>query len=218
MWQSPDEKSLQPPLHNELLGPKIETSITTQSLELPEDYPVIYIQNVVATFNVGCKLSLKKIATQARNAEYNPKRFSAVIMRIRNPKSTALIFSSGKVNVTGARSEQQVLVASRKYARIIQRLNFPVEFKNFRIQNVVSSVDVKFSIRLEGLAFSHANNASYEPEIFPGLIYRMRDPVKMTLLVFVSGKVVLTGGKKSAEIKTAFRKLYPTLIKNRKSF
>merc|ERR1712060_393486 len=142
---------------------------------------------------------------------------SAVIMRIRNPKSTALIFSSGKVNVTGARSEQQALVASRKYARIIQRLSFP-EFKDFKIQNVVSSVDVKFSIRLEGLAFSHANNASYEPEIFPGLIYRMREPVKMTLLVFVSGKVVLTGGKTIAQIQAAFTKLYPTLVKNRKGF
>merc|ERR1719513_339855 len=217
MWQSPNAKPLPcAPLRNDLMECKNEMNVLNP--ELTETLPNIYIQNVVSTFNLGCKLDLKKIATQARNAEYNPKRFSAVIMRIRNPKSTALIFSSGKVNVTGARSEQQSLVAARKYARIIQRLGFAVEFKDFTIQNVVSSVDVKFSIRLEGLAFSHANNASYEPEIFPGLIYRMRDPVKMTLLVFVSGKVVITGGKTTSQIKAAFAKLSPTLVKNRKSF
>lgn len=75
---------------------------------------VYYEQNVVATVNLDCKLDLKEIALRARNAEYNPKRFAAVIMRIREPKSTALIFSSGKMVVTGSKSETDAKLAARK--------------------------------------------------------------------------------------------------------
>nr|GMC84189.1 TATA-box-binding protein [Ipomoea batatas] len=185
------------------------------------------LQNIVSTVNLDCKLDLKSIALQARNAEYNPKRFAAVIMRIRDPKTTALIFASGKMVCTGAKSEEQSRLAARKYARIIQKLGFPAKFKDFKIQNIVGSCDVKFPIRLEGLAYSHGAFSSvsiricnqclttyslngnficcshvikcfifmqYEPELFPGLIYRMKQP-KIVLLIFVSGKIVLTGAK-----------------------
>jgi transcription initiation factor TFIID TATA-box-binding protein len=85
--------------------------------------------------NLGCSLDLKKIALYARNAEYNPKRFAAVIMRIRSPRTTALIFSSGKMVCTGAKSEQDSRLAARKYARIIQKLGFSVRIKqNFCIR------------------------------------------------------------------------------------
>lgn len=83
-------------------------------------------RNIVSTVNLCCKLDLKKIALHARNAEYNPKRFAAVIMRIREPRTTALIFSSGKMVCTGAKSEDDSRLAARKYARIIQKLGFPV--------------------------------------------------------------------------------------------
>lgn len=83
-------------------------------------------RNIVSTVNLSCKLDLKKIALYARNAEYNPKRFAAVIMRIREPRTTALIFSSGKMVCTGAKSEQDSRLAARKYARIIQKLGFMV--------------------------------------------------------------------------------------------
>lgn len=83
-------------------------------------------RNIVSTVNLGCRLDLKKIALHARNAEYNPKRFAAVIMRIREPRTTALIFSSGKMVCTGAKSEEDSRLAARKYARIIQKLGFPV--------------------------------------------------------------------------------------------
>lgn len=75
-------------------------------------------------------MDLKKIALHARNAEYNPKRFAAVIMRIREPRTTALIFSSGKMVCTGAKSEEDSRLAARKYARIIQKLGFTVSIKN----------------------------------------------------------------------------------------
>lgn len=93
------------------------------------------------------------------------QRFAAVIMRIRDPKTTALIFASGKMVVTGAKSEDDSRLASRKYARIIQKLGFDARFQEFKIQNIVGSCDVKFPIRLEGLAFAHQAFSSYEPEV-----------------------------------------------------
>ena len=173
------------------------------------------IQNVVSTVNLGCKLDLKSIALRARNSEYNPKRFAAVIMRIRDPKTTALIFASGKMVVTGAKSEQASKLASQKFGRIISKLGFPTKFEEFKVQNIVSSCDAKFNIRLEGLSFEHSNFCSYEPELFPGLIYRMVNP-KIVLLIFVSGKIVLTGAKKREDIYQAFENIYPVLTQFKK--
>ncbi|XP_008574902.1 PREDICTED: TATA box-binding protein-like protein 2 [Galeopterus variegatus] len=168
------------------------------------------LQNIVSTVNLACKLDLKKIALHAKNAEYNPKRFAAVIMRIREPRTTALIFSSGKMVCTGAKSEEQSRLAARKYARVVQKLGFPARFLDFKIQNMVGSCDVRFSIRLEGLVLTHQQFSSYEPELFPGLIYRMVKP-RIVLLIFVSGKVVLTGAKERSEIYEAFENIYPIL-------
>lgn len=87
---------------------------------------IFFCRNIVSTVNLGCPLELKSIALRARNAEYNPKRFAAVIMRIRNPRTTALIFSSGKMVCTGAKSEEDSIQAARRYARVIQKLGFQV--------------------------------------------------------------------------------------------
>ena len=105
--------------------------------------------------------SITSISTPALRLQ----RFAAVVMRIREPKTTALIFASGKMVVTGAKSEDDSRLASRKYARIIQKLGFEAKFAEFKIQNIVGSCDVHFPIRLEGLAFSHGAFSSYEPEV-----------------------------------------------------
>ena len=201
---------------------------------LPKELPINQdiqpkLQNIVSTANLGCQLKLRQIALQARNAEYNPKRFAAVIMRIKEPKTTALIFSSGKMVCTGAKSEEDSKKASRKYAKIIRSLGFPVEFKEFKVQNIVGSCDVKFQISLSKLNMKlgklnmSSDNGSnknkkyichYEPEIFPGLIYHMLQP-EIVLLIFVSGKIVLTGAKEREEIYDAFKKIYPVLYKFR---
>jgi len=174
------------------------------------------LQNCVATVNLGCKLDLPRIANEARNVEYNPKRFAAVIMRIRDPKTTALIFASGKLVCTGAKDEHKALTAVKKYVRTIQLLEFPAKCKDFKLQNMVASAAVNFPIRLEGLAFSHGGFCSYEPELFPGLIYKMASP-KVVLLIFVSGKIVLTGAKSRADIYKAFEQIYPVLHDFRKT-
>ncbi|KAJ4972422.1 hypothetical protein NE237_005521 [Protea cynaroides] len=150
------------------------------------------LQNIVSTVNLDCKLDLKAIALQARNAEYNPKRFAAVIMRIREPKTTALIFASGKMVCTGAKSEQESKLAARKYARIIQKLGFPAKFKDFKIQNIVGSCDVKFPIRLEGLAYSHGAFSSLH-HVGTGLRLEM----KLTLHLRTYTQFLQSSGKAS---------------------
>ncbi|KAK6143682.1 hypothetical protein DH2020_024030 [Rehmannia glutinosa] len=175
--------------------------------------PSPIIQNIVSTVNLDCKLNLQSIASKALNAEYNPNRFSAVIMRIKEPKTTALIFKSGKVVCTGAKTEEASKIAARKFARIVQKLGFPVNFVNFRIQNIVASCDVRFVIRLESMAATcsdEEHSAVYEPELFPGLIYRTNNS-KVVILVFASGKIVIAGAKVEEDIFTAFHKIYPIL-------
>jgi hypothetical protein len=116
-------------------------------------------------------------------------------MRIRDPKTTALIFASGKMVVTGAKSEDDSRLASRKYARIIQKLGFDAKFAEFKIQNIVGSCDVKFPIRLEGLAFSHGAFSSYEPEVrlsffcpsFSRLLFFPNSPFTRTSFLFGQG-------------------------------
>ena len=184
-------------------------SAVSAPLTLPQ------IKNVVATLNVQCALDLKDIVTKSRNAEYNPKRFAAVIMRIREPQSTALMFASGKVVITGASTEDNAYTCALKYVRILQKLEFAAMFEDFKVVNVVGCCDCGFPVRLESLAHFKSEFCSYEPELFPGLIYRMRQPM-VVLLVFVSGKVVLTGAKSKAEIDQSFKLIWPILLKFRK--
>ena len=121
-------------------GPVPSPAPLSPALHQPTDNNIIpQLQNIVSTVNMGVKLDLKKIALHARNAEFNPKRFAAVIMRIREPRTTALIFSSGKMVCTGAKSEEDSRLAARKYARIVQKLGFPTKFKDFKIQNMVTT-------------------------------------------------------------------------------
>jgi transcription initiation factor TFIID TATA-box-binding protein len=209
------QDSTQQPESSQYQQQQIDETAQTQGYDIGGHGIVPQIQNVVSTVNLIAKLNLKVIALHARNAEYNPKRFAAVIMRIREPKTTALIFASGKMVCTGAKSEEESRLAARKYARIIQKLGFPAKFSEFKIQNIVGSCDVGFPIRLEGLAYAHSHFSSYEPELFPGLIYRMLEP-KIVLLIFVSGKIVLTGAKDREDIIQAFNNIYPILLDFRK--
>ena len=191
------------------------------SLNSKNDMPEIIpnIENIVSTADLNCLLNLREIALKATNAEYNPKRFSAVIMKIKEPKTTALIFSNGKIVCLGAKTEEDSRKACRKFAKIIKKIGFPVVFKDFKIQNIVGSCDVKYQIELMKFYFHIIKKSSsprinqiitYEPELFPGLIYRMIDP-NILLLIFASGKIVIAGGKIREDIFIAFKKIYPLL-------
>jgi transcription initiation factor TFIID TATA-box-binding protein len=205
---------------NEIFKSEIKYSDTNDSSKNIEIEILPRIENIVSTANLCCNLNLREIAMQAKNAEYNPKRFSAVIMKIKEPKTTALIFSSGRIVTLGAKTEEDSRKSCRKFAKIIKSLNYQVFFKEFKIQNIVGSVDIKFQISLMKLYMHLIKNSywrgknyvAYEPEQFPGLIYRMIEP-NIVLLIFVSGKIVLTGGKIREDIYQGFKKIYPLLVK-----
>lgn len=138
------------------------------------------MQNVVATADFQSKLDLKRIAIACRNAEYNPKRFPAVIVRIREPKATAMIFAKGKVVITGARSEMIAMRAAKMFEKIVGKAmakSNEIRLTDFTVQNMVATTDVGFCIKLEALKQMHERfrGCHYEPELFPGLIYRVED-------------------------------------------
>mmetsp|Transcript_5724 Transcript_5724/g.14296 ORF Transcript_5724/g.14296 Transcript_5724/m.14296 type:complete len:177 (+) Transcript_5724:549-1079(+) len=137
-------------------------------------------------------------------------------MRLREPRATALMFASGKICVTGVKSTHNATLAMKKFHYIVERIGFqPKEKMDFKVQNIVGTADCGFPIRLEGLVYAHSAFASYEPELFPGLIYRLVSP-RVVFLIFVSGKIVITGAKKESDLSNALTKLYPVLVEFKK--
>jgi len=196
--------------------PNVAGSVIEASDGITGGTLLIRVQNIASTANLGVRLDLKKIALKCRNTEFNPRRFGAVIMRLREPRATALIFASGKICVTGVKSTHNATLACKKFHYIIERVGFqPKEFMDFKVQNIVGTADCGFPIRLEGLVYAHSAFASYEPELFPGLIYRLVNP-RVVFLIFVSGKVVITGAKKESDLSNALTKMYPVLLEFKK--
>ena len=109
------------------------------------------------------------------------------------------------------------ITASRKFARILQKIGFHVTFSDFQVRNVVGTSSLGFPINLEKMAVSQKEFCNYEPEIFPGLVYRMLEE-RVVVLVFVTGKIVLTGAKSKELMDNAFRRIYPILFEHRKIF
>lgn len=117
--------------------------------------------------------------------------------------------------VTGAKTIEDSQTATKKYAAIIEKIGYAVNLHDYKVQNITASTDVGFPIRLEGLVYAHSTASTYEPEIFPGLIYRMTEP-KVVLLIFVSGKIVITGAKFIDDITEAVGSIFPILAEFRK--
>eukprot|EP00127_Corallochytrium_limacisporum_P003840 Clim_evm54s153 gene=Clim_evmTU54s153 len=177
------------------------------------------MQNIVATLDLNKKLDLSMISQKCKNTEYNPKRFAAVIMKQREPRTTALIFATGKLVVTGAKSEKDAILGAKKFTKAIcqaLKMSKVSDYSSFKVQNIVGSVNLGFRIELQKMSAEDNDQiASYEPEVFPGLVWKMVEP-KVTLLVFGSGKVVLTGAKYEKDIIDAFELIFPALQQYRK--
>jgi transcription initiation factor TFIID TATA-box-binding protein len=183
--------------------------LTQESSVEPSDLS-INIVNVVATASLDQTLDLLTIMKTFMNVEYRPKRFPGLVFRLKRPKTTTLIFSTGKMVCTGAKSEKQARSAVRKVVRELKKsgiiiLNTP----NIQIQNMVASANLQGKVDLEAAA-DIMDNVMYEPEQFPGLIYRMGDP-KVVILIFASGKLVCTGGKSAEMVDVAVVKLHGIL-------
>jgi transcription initiation factor TFIID TATA-box-binding protein len=183
--------------------------MTPESSVEPKDLDITIV-NVVATASLDQTLDLLTIMKTFMNVEYRPKRFPGLVFRLKRPKTTTLIFSTGKMVCTGAKSEKQARSAVRKVVRELKNsgiiiLNTP----KITIQNLVASANLHGKVDLEAAA-DIMENVMYEPEQFPGLIYRMADP-KVVILIFASGKLVCTGGKSAEMVDVAVVKLHGIL-------
>lgn len=186
----------------------LQQDVTYEDIALPK----FELQNVVATFNLGVDhLDLRAIALEKPFIEYNPQKFAAATLRIRNPRTTALAFASGNMVCTGAKTEIESRLAGRKYVRLLQKHGIPVSFRTFKIQNIVASAEVPHPLKLLELSRSYGPYVSYEPDLFPGLVFRTSKP-KLVFLLFRSGKIVITGAKCRTEIEQTFKTLFYGII------
>ena len=174
-----------------------------------DEKPLIHftIQNVVASVTMEQKFNLIDIHKIVPNSEYNPKKFPGLVYRVKRPKSSTLIFSTGKMVCTGTKSEKQAISAVHRVVKDLKKYGIVITSKpEITIQNIVASGDLGKPVDLE-LAADILDNVMYEPEQFPGLIVRRKDP-KVVCLVFSTGKGVCTGAKSEDIVTIAVNKLY----------
>jgi transcription initiation factor TFIID TATA-box-binding protein len=168
----------------------------------------VRVENVVAFAVLNRKISLNKLVEKMNNTEYNPERFPGLVYRISNPRASALIFSSGKIVCTGTKSIAMAKEATNKVVGDIRKAGIPMPKKfTIIIENIVAStkIEAKPNLMLEDMAIQ-MDEVEYDPERFPGLVYRMRDP-RIVFLLFGSGKIICAGGRNIEDIHKALGKL-----------
>ena len=177
---------------------------------MPQTKPIVSIENVVASASVNQRIDLNLITKNFVEVEYHPDQFPGLVFRLKDPKTATLIFSSGKMVCTGARSEELSRKAVQEVVRRLRKGGIPIKNEaEVVIQNMVASVSLGGRVHLEEAA-RNLPKSMYEPEQFPGLIHRMADP-KTVFLVFSSGKLVCTGAKKESEVYRAVNNLHVML-------
>jgi len=166
----------------------------------------IRVENIVASASLGVLVPLEKIVSKMEGMEYEPEQFPGLVYRMTDPKAAALIFGSGKIVCTGARSLEDVKEVFRKVVLIVKKsgAKVPKEYK-FQVENIVSSAKLESKLNLDDIAFN-LENSEYEPEQFPGLVYRMTEP-KVAFLLFGSGKIVITGARSVKDVNIAVEKV-----------
>jgi transcription initiation factor TFIID TATA-box-binding protein len=181
-----------------------------EGLDIPEVVASIRIENVVASATLNQRIDLNAVVKGYPGVEYRPEQFPGLVFRLKRPKTATLIFNSGKMVCTGAKSEKESKRAVMKVIRELKKSGIIIIGKpELKIQNIVASANLAGLIDLERSAYS-LGRTMYEPEQFPGLIYRMDVP-KVVILLFASGKLVCTGAKKEEDVYEAVTKLHKTL-------
>jgi len=176
----------------------------------PEDS--LRIENIVASAKVANSIDLTALSAKYKDADYDRKRFPGVVLRMQNPRIAALVFGSGKVILTGTKSTDNLTKGLALLGDKVRCLDPGIPKKlTYSIQNIVTSADLGFTINLNRVAVGfNLHNIEYEPEQFPGLVYRMDDP-KVVILIFGSGKLIITGGRTTEDAKRAMAKLAAAL-------
>lgn len=176
---------------------------------MPQVKTIISIENVVATATVREKMNLNLIVQRFSDVKYDPTSFPGLVFKLKNPKTTTLIFTSGKFVCTGARSEEQAYRAVKLVAQKLRGKGIEIGEPEVTIQNIVCTASLGGKVDIDNAA-RILKRSMYEPEQFPGLVYRMEDP-HTVILIFSSGRLVCTGAKKEAEVHRAVSKLHNIL-------
>ncbi len=172
----------------------------------------IKVVNIVVSSSLKHDIPLEKMAATLSNTEYNPEQFPGLVIRIKEPKTSALIFSSGKIVCTGARTMENVRLSINKIIKSLEKINVKITVKpEIKIQNIVASGSVGMDLNLNVLA-TKLKDVEYEPEQFPGLVYKLK-AAKATFLLFSNGKIVCTGTKSEGEVHAALDMLIVNLKK-----
>ncbi len=164
----------------------------------------VKIENVVASTGIGQELDLESVAQDLEGADFNPDQFPGLVYRTEDPKAAALIFRSGKIVCTGAQSVEDAHAGLDKVFDELRNLGIPIDgTPEITVQNIVTSADIGERLNLNAIAIGLGlENVEYEPEQFPGLVYRLDEPDVVALL-FGSGKLVVTGGSKPDDARDA---------------
>jgi transcription initiation factor TFIID TATA-box-binding protein len=177
---------------------------------MPKTEAIITIQNIVSTGTLNQKVDLNAVVKSYPGVEYRPEQFPGLVFRLKRPKTATLIFSSGKMVCTGARSEKESRVAIMKVVKELKKVGIIILKKpSFKVVNIVASASLGGNVELEKTVVA-LRHTMYEPEQFPGLIYRMDEP-KVVILIFASGNLVVTGAKVEQDVYDAVRKLHVSL-------
>jgi len=172
----------------------------------------IEVQNIVASSTLAKKLDLDTIAKTLDNAEYEPEQFPGLVYRLKKPKTAVLLFRSGKANCTGAKSIREVEETFNIVLNELKTIGVEVvEKPEINIQNIVAISDLGVEFNLNEVAVGLGlDRVEYEPEQFPGLVYKFSNPL-VAFLIFGSGKIVCAGAKKIEDINRAVDKLIAEL-------
>lgn len=170
----------------------------------------VTIVNIVVSTSLEHDIPLEKMAATLSNTEYNPEQFPGLVIRIKEPKTSALIFSSGKIVCTGAKTLEKVEESIQQIIKYLEKINVTITVKpQIKIQNVVAAGDIYKDLNLNDLAMQ-LENTEYEPEQFPGLVYKLID-ARATFLLFSNGKIVCTGTRGEDEVDKAVNMLIDRL-------
>jgi transcription initiation factor TFIID TATA-box-binding protein len=169
------------------------------------------IQNLVASSNLETTLDLYNLAAAIPDVEYEPEQFPGAIFKIKEPKVTLLLFKNGKLIISGASTEDDIIAGIKKATKLINEIQKEVKIKkavNYTIVNLVATSNLNRPVDLFQAAVT-LDDIEYEPEQFPGAIIRIHNP-KVTILLFKNGKMICAGAKSEGDIKksiTAVKKL-----------
>ena len=181
-----------------------------KQLGMPQTKPIVSIVNVVASASVDQKMDLNEITKKFPETEYNPEQFPGLVFRLTKPKTATLIFRTGKMVCTGAKSEELAIAAVNTVVQKLRKAKIKIKKDAIiSVQNIVSSISLGGKIHLEKSART-LPRSMYEPEQFPGLIHRMLDP-KTVILIFASGKLVCVGAKLEKEIHRSVHQIHSLL-------